>query len=65
MDELFLVTASKKFLRLYTDYKRGVKQSNKQQTLKRQILSISELLQEHIRACLSIMCFDGSDLEEV
>ena len=41
----FSTTASKTFLRLYRDYERGVKQSNKKQTVKRHILSTSELLQ--------------------
>ena len=49
----FSRTASKKFLRLYTDYERGVKQSIKEQTVKRHVLSMSELLRKHIRACLS------------
>ena len=46
------------------DYERGVKQSNKEQTVKRHVLSMSELLQKHIRAYLSRTFFDGSDLEE-
>ena len=32
--------------------------------MKRHVLSVSELLQKHIRACLSIMFFDGSGFEE-
>ena len=60
----FSRTASKKYLRLYIDYERGVKQSNKEQTLKRHVLFMSESLQKHIRACLSRMVFDGSDFEE-
>ena len=42
-------TASKKFLRLNTDYERGVEQSNKEQTVKRHILTMPELVQKHIR----------------
>ena len=60
----FSRTASKKCLRLYTDYERGVKQSKEKQTVKRHILSMSELLQKHIRTCLSRTFFDGSDVEE-
>ena len=54
----------KKFLRLYTDYERGVKQSKKEHTVKRHVLSMFELLQKYIRACLSRLFFGGSDLEE-
>ena len=61
---VFARTASTKFLRLHTDYGRGFKQSNKEQTVKRHILSMSELLQKHIRVCLSITFFDGSGYEE-
>ena len=57
-------TTSKKFLRLYTDYERGVKQSNKEKTVKRHIISMSDLPQKHIRACLSKTLFDGSDVKE-
>ena len=62
---VFSRTASKNFLRLYTDYERGVKQSNKNQTVRRHnTLSMSEMLQKHIRACLPRTVFDGPDLEE-
>ena len=60
----FSRTASKKFLGLYADYQRGVKLSNKEETVKRHILSMSVLLQKHIHACLSRTFFDGSDLEK-
>ena len=56
--------AFKRFLRLHTDYERGVKQSNKEQTVKRHILSMNEFLQKHIRACLSKMFFYGFVEEE-
>ena len=56
---VFSRTASKKFLRLYTDYEWGVKQNNKEQTVKRHVLSTSELLQKHIRACLSRTFLEG------
>ena len=62
---VFSRTASKKLLRLYAEYERGVKQSNKAQAVKRHVLSMSELLQKHIRACLSTAFFYGSDLEKV
>ena len=61
----FSRTAPKKFLRLYTDYERRVKKNKKEQIMKRHIVSTSELLQKHIRALLSRMVFDGSDVEEV
>ena len=61
---VFSRTASKKLIRLYTDYERGVKQSNKENTVKWHVLSMSELLQKHVRACASRMFFDGSDVEE-
>ena len=61
---MFSRTTSKKFLHLYTDYERGVQQSNKEQTAKRHILSMSELLQKHIRACLSRAFFYKSDIEK-
>ena len=61
---VFARTTSKKFLRLYTDYERGVKQSNKEQTVERHIISMSNSLQKHIRACMSRTFFDGSDVEE-
>ena len=41
---VFSRTAFKKFLRLYTDYERGVKQSNKEQRVKRHVLFMSELV---------------------
>ena len=41
----FSRTASKDFLRfLYTDYERGVKQSNNKHTVNRHVLLVSELL---------------------
>ena len=40
---VFSRTVSKKFLRLYTDYERRVKQSNKEEKVKR-IFSLSQLL---------------------
>ena len=49
-ERAFSRTASMKFLRLYTDCEQGVTQSNKEQTVKRHVLSMSELLQKHIRA---------------
>ena len=52
------------FLHLYTDYERGVKSSKKEQMVKRHVLSMSELLQKHIRACLPRTLFDGSNIEE-
>ena len=61
---IFSRTASKKSLRLYADYEQGVKQRNKENTVKRHVLSMSELLKNRIRACLSRTLFDGSDLEE-
>ena len=62
---VFSRTASKKCLRMYTDYEeRGVKQSNEEQTMKRRVLPMAELLQKHIRACLSRTFFYGSDFEE-
>ena len=60
----FSRTAPNNFLRLYTDYERGVKQTNKERTMKRHIFSMSELLQKRIRACRPRMFFYGSDLEE-
>ena len=62
--QAFSKTASNKFLRLYTDHEWGVKQSNMEQMVKRHILSMSELLQKHIRACLSRTFLDGSDVEK-
>ena len=59
---VFSRTASKKFLRLYTDYERRVKQSNKEQTTKRHILSMSKLLQKHIPVCLSRTFFTDPSL---
>ena len=56
-------TTSKKFSHLYTDYERGVKQSNLEQTLKRHVLSLCEVLQKDIRACLSRTFFDGPILK--
>ena len=50
--------ASQTFLRLYADYERGVKQSNKKQTVKRHVLFMFGLLQKLIRACLSRMVFN-------
>ena len=61
---VFSGTASKNFLSLYTNYERGVKQSNKEQTVKRHVLSMSELMQKQIRGCLSRTFFNGSDGEE-
>ena len=49
---------------MHTDYERGVIQRNKEQTVKRQILSFSELLRKHIRAYLTRTVFDGSNLDE-
>ena len=62
--QLFLRTDSKKFRRSYTDYKRTVKQSNKGQTVKRHVLSMLELLQKHICACLSKTFSVVSNVEE-
>ena len=61
---VFSKRASKKSLRLYVDYERGVKQSNKEQTVKRYVVSMAELLQKHIRGCLPRTVFDASSLEE-
>ena len=58
---VFSGTAFKKLLSLYTNYERGVKQSNKEQTVKRHVLSLSELMQKQ---SLSRMFFNGSDGEE-
>ena len=54
----FSRTASKKFLRFYAEYERGVKQSNKEHTVTRHVFCMSELLQKHIRVCLSRAFFD-------
>ena len=61
---VFSTTASKKFLRLYAHYERGVKQSNKEQTMKCHVLSMSELLQNHFHACLSRTFGDRSSVGE-
>ena len=42
-------TASKKFLRLYTDYERGVKQSKKEQTVKWHTLYVRVAGEAHSR----------------
>ena len=62
--QIFSRTAFNKFLRLYRDCKRGVKRSNKEQKVKQPIFPVCELLQKHIRVCLSKTFFDGYDAKK-
>ena len=64
LDRVFLELPPRNSYACTQNTKWGVKQRNKEQTVKRYVLSMSKLLQKHIRASLSRTFFDGSDLEK-
>ena len=45
-------------------YEEAVKLSNKGRTVQAALLTVTELVPKHIRACLSRTIFDGTVLEE-
>ena len=53
-----------KFFQKYAEYEEAVKLSNKGRTIQAALLTVTELVPRHIRACLSRTIFDGTVLEE-
>ena len=64
MAEFFLGLLSRYFYACTRATSRESNRATKEHTVKRRVLSMSEFLQKHIRACLSRTFFDGSDVEE-
>ena len=60
----FSEAASRKFFQKYAEYEEAVKLSNKGRTVQAALLTVTELVPKHIRACLSRTIFDGTVLEE-
>ena len=60
----FSEAASRKFFQKYAEYEEAVKLSNKGRTVQAALLTVTELVPRHIRACLSRTIFDGTVLEE-
>ena len=64
MDEFFLELLPRNFFACTQTTSGESNRAKRKDSETAYILSMPELLQKHIRACLSRTCFDGSDLEE-
>ena len=56
----FSVASSCQFFKEYREYKRNVELSNSGQTVQRPLLTLSQLLPEHVRWCLADLYFEDN-----
>eukprot|EP00903_Cladosiphon_okamuranus_P012579 g11776.t1 len=61
----FSVESSCRFFKEYREYERNVKLSNSGKTVPRPLLTLSQLLPEHVRWCLADLYFEGKGDEEL
>lgn len=61
----FSVASSYRFFKEYREYERNVKLSNSGQTVQRPLLTLSQLLPEHVRWCLADLYFEDNGDEEL
>eukprot|EP00903_Cladosiphon_okamuranus_P009617 g9153.t1 len=61
----FSVESSCRFFNEYHEYERNVKLSNSGQTVQRPLLTLSQLLPEHVRWCLADLSFEEKGDEEL